>query len=239
MGDIQCETYYDPVSDDDTIFDLIYEMVQEQYAEQYKATISKFVVTDLNNKEVVPGTSGILSGKESSAMVNVNDVQTVDNSNQVVSCETAYSDITECDNSDQEVESGDDASNVNAGAVSVADSDEVSEVFDYFVDADDGALNGYDDAVSVIDSSGISSVLDYFDEEQYNDENDKAEVDDKYEADNIIVIDSEDEQAVVPSKMQAMTQTIILTLQRRIQYIGNQVVSADVSMEQEFYEEYD
>ena len=100
-------------------------------------------------------------------------------------------------------------------------------------------MNGNDDDASVIDSSGISSVLDYFDKEQYNDENDKAEVDEEYAADNIIVIDSEDEQAVVPSEMQAMTQTIILTLQRRIQYIGNQVVSADVSVEQEFYEEYD
>ena len=77
----------------------------------------------------------------------------------MVSCETAYSDITECNNSDQEVESGDDASNVNAGTVSVADSDEVSEGFDYFVDADDGALNGNDDAVSVIDSGGISVFL--------------------------------------------------------------------------------
>ena len=100
-------------------------------------------------------------------------------------------------------------------------------------------MNGNDDAVSVIDSSGISSVLDYFDEGQYNDENDEAEVDDEYEADNIIVIDSEDEQTVVPSQMQVMPQTIILTLKRRIQYIGNQVVSADISLEQEFYEEYD
>ena len=81
-------------------------------------------------------------------------------------CETAYSDITECNNSDQEVESGEDASNVNAGIVSVAYSDEVSEMFDYFVDADDGALNGNDNAVSVIDSSDTSSVLDYFNEEQ-------------------------------------------------------------------------
>ena len=94
-------------------------------------------MTDFNNNGVVPGTSGILNEKESSAMVNVVDVQTIDNSNQVVSCETAYSDITECNKSDQEVESGYDASNVNAGTVSVADSDEVSEVFDYFVDADD------------------------------------------------------------------------------------------------------
>ena len=77
-------------------------------------------------------------------------------------------------------------------------------------------MNGNDDAVSVIDSSGISSVLDYFDEEQYNDENYEAEVDDEYEADYIMVIDSEDDQAVVPSEMQAMKQTIILTLQRRI-----------------------
>ena len=238
-GDIQCETYYDPVSDDDTIFDLIEEMDQEQYAEQYKETISNFDVTDFNNNEVVPGTSGILNEKESSAMVNVVDIQTVDNSNHVVSCETAYSDITEYNNSDQEVESGDDASNVNAGTVSVADSDEVSEVFAYSVDADDGALNVSDDAVSVIGSSDTSSVLDYFDEEQYNDENNEAEVNDEYEVDNSIVIDSEDEQAVVPSQMQVMTQTIILTLKRRIQYIGDQVVSADISMEQEFYEEYD
>ena len=172
-------------------------------------------------------------------MVNVVDVHTVDSSKQVVSCETAYSDITECNNSDQEVESDDDASNVNAGTVSVADSDEVSEVFDYFVDADDEALNVSDHGVSVIDSSDTPSMLDYFDEEQYNDENDEAEVDDMYDDDNIIVIDSEDEQAVVPSQMQVMTQTIILTLKRRIQYIGNQVVSADISMEQEFYEEYD
>ena len=100
-------------------------------------------------------------------------------------------------------------------------------------------MNVNDDAVSVIDSSDISSVLDYFDEEQYNDENDEAEVDDDYNDDNIIVIDSEDEQAVVPSQMQAMTQIIILTLKRRIQYIDNQVVKADISMEQEFYEEYD
>ena len=233
-GDIQCETYYDPVSDDDTIFDLIEEMDQEQYAEQYKETISNFDVTDFNNNEVVPGTSGILNEKESSAMVNV-----VDNSNHVCSCETAYSDITECNNSDQKVGSGDDASNVNAGTVSVADSDEVSEVFAYSVDADDGALNVSDDAVSVIGSSDTSSVLDYFAEEQNNYENDEAEVNDEYEVDNIIVIDSEDEQAVVPSQMQVMTQTIILTLKRRTQYIGDQVVSADISMEQEFYEEFD
>ena len=81
-GDIQCESYYDPVSDDDTIFDLIEEMDQEQYAEQYKETILDFDVTDFNNNEVVPGTSGILNEKESSAMVNVVDVQTVDNSYQ-------------------------------------------------------------------------------------------------------------------------------------------------------------
>ena len=69
---------------------------------------------------------------------------------------------------------------------------------DYFVDADDGALNVNDDAVSVIDSSDISSVLDYFDVEHYNDENDEAEVDDNYDDENIIVINSEDEQAVIP-----------------------------------------
>ena len=125
---IQCETYYDPVSDDDTIFDLIEEIDQEQYAEQYKETISNFDVTDFNNNEVVAGTSGILNYKESSGMVNVIDVQTVDNSNQVVSCETVYSDITECNNSDQEVISDDDASSVDACTVSVAYSDEVSEV---------------------------------------------------------------------------------------------------------------
>ena len=90
-------------------------------------------------------------------------------------------------------------------------------MFDYFVDADDGALNGNGDVVSVIDSSDTSSVLDYFDEEQYNDE---AKVDDVYDDANIIVIDSEDKQAVVPSQMQVMTQTIILTLNRGIQYIG-------------------
>ena len=230
-GDIQSETYYDPVSDDDMIFDLIEEMDKEQYAEQYKETISSFDVTDFNNNEVVAGTSGVPNEKESSEMVNVVDVHTVDNSNQVVSCETAYSVITKCNNSDQEVESDDDASNVNAGTVSVADSDELSEVFDYFVDADDG--------VPVIDSSDTSSMLDYFEKEQYNDENEEAEVDDVYNDNNIIVIDSEDKQAVVPSQMQVMTQTIIRTLKRRIQYIGNQVVSADISMEREFYEELD
>ena len=130
-GDILCESYYDSVSDDDTIFYLIEKMDQEQYAEQYKETISNFDLTDFNNNEVVPGKSGILNEKESSAMVNVVDVQTVDNSNQVVLFETAYSDITDCTNSDQEVESGEDASNVNAGTVSVANSDEVSEMFDY------------------------------------------------------------------------------------------------------------
>ena len=128
-GDIQCETYYDPVSND-TIFDLIEEMDQEQYAEQYKEKISNFDVTDFNNNEVAAGTSGILNEKESSEMVNVVDVQTIDNSNQVLLCETAYSDITECNNFDQEVESDDDASSVDAFTVSVAYSDEVSEVFD-------------------------------------------------------------------------------------------------------------
>ena len=172
-------------------------------------------------------------------MVNVVDVQIVDNSNQVVSCKTAYSGISECNNSDQEVESDDDASNVNDGTISVADSDEVSDMFDYFVDVDDGVLNVNDDAVSVNDSGDISNVLNSFDEEQYNDENDAAEVNDEYVNDDIIVIDSENEQALVPSQIQAMTQTIILTLKRRIQYIGSQVVSADTSMEQEFYEEYD
>ena len=87
-------------------------------------------------------------------------------------------------------------------------------MFDYFVDADDGVLNVNDDAVSVNDSSDISNVLDSFDEEQYNDENDAAEVDDEYDDDDILVIDSEDEQAVVPSQIQAMTQTIILTLKK-------------------------
>ena len=80
------------MSDDDTIFDLIEEMDQEQYAEQYKETISNFDVTDFNNNEVVPGTSGILNEKESSAMVNVVDIQTVDNNYQVGLCETAYCD---------------------------------------------------------------------------------------------------------------------------------------------------
>ena len=152
--------------------------------------MSNFDVTDFNKNEVAAGTSGVPNEKESSEMVNVVDVHTVDNSNQVVSCETAYSDITKCNNSDQEVESDDDASNVNAGTVSVADTDEVSEVFDYFVDADDEALNVSDDVFSVIDSSDTSSMLDYFDEEQYNDENDIAEVDDVYNDNNIIVIDS-------------------------------------------------
>ena len=104
-GDIQYETYYNPVNDDDTIFDLIEEMDQEQYAEQYKETLSNFDVTDFNNNRVVAGTSDIPNEKESSEMVNVVDVQIVDNSNQVVSCKTAYSGITECNNSDQEVES--------------------------------------------------------------------------------------------------------------------------------------
>ena len=239
QGVIQYLTYYDPVSDDDTILGLIEEMDQEQYAEQYKETLSNFDVTDFNNNEVVAGTSDFSNEKESSEMVNVIDVQKIDNSNQVVPCKTAYSDITECNNSDQEVENGDDASNVNAGTVSVADTDEVSDIFDYFVDADDGVLNVNDDAVSVNDSSDISNVLDFFDEEQYNDENEAAEVNDEYVNDDIIVIDSENEQAVVPSQIQAMTKTIILTLKRRIQYIGSQVVSADISMEQEFFEEYD
>ena len=106
------------------------------------------------------------------------------------------------------------------------------DVFDYLVDADDAALKVNGDAASGIDSSDISSALDYFYEEQYNDENDAAEVDDEYDDDDIIVIDSEDEQAVVPFLMQAVTQTIILTLKRRIQYISNQVVSADISMEE-------
>ena len=101
-------------------------MDQERYAEQYKETLSNSDVTDFNNNEVVAGTSDNPNEKESSEMVNVVDVQIVDDSNQVLSCEMAYSDITEYNNSDQEVESDDDASNVNAGTISVADSDEVS-----------------------------------------------------------------------------------------------------------------
>ena len=82
----------------DIIIDLIEEMNQEQYTKQYIDAISNFSVPDMNNNGIVVGTSDIPNEMENSDMV---DVHVVDSSNQVVSCETVYSDVTKCNNSYQ------------------------------------------------------------------------------------------------------------------------------------------
>ena len=71
------------------------------------------------------------------------------------------------------MDSDDDASNVNDRAISVADSDNVSD------DGDDGDLNVNDGGISVADGEDVSGVLDYFNEEQYSNENAAAEMDDE------------------------------------------------------------
>ena len=55
-----------------------------------------------------------------------------------------FSDITECDNSDQEVYSA----NVNDGAIPVVDSDKVSDMVDYFNDGDDEELHDNENDVA-------------------------------------------------------------------------------------------
>ena len=74
------------------------------------------------------------------------------------------------------MDSDDDALNINDHAISVADSDNLSDVFD---DWDDGAMNVIDGSSSVTDGEDVSGVLDYFDEEQYCNENVAAEVNDE------------------------------------------------------------
>ena len=54
-GDVDRDTYYDKVSEDDSVLDMIEEMDAAQYGDRYMNTITEFKIPDLNNNSISSG----------------------------------------------------------------------------------------------------------------------------------------------------------------------------------------
>ena len=54
-GDVDRDTYYDKVTEDDSVLDMIEEMDAAQYGDRYMNTITEFKIPDLNNNSISSG----------------------------------------------------------------------------------------------------------------------------------------------------------------------------------------
>lgn len=195
-GDIHSETYYDKVSEDDTILDLIEEMDEAQYGERYVDTISNFNVTDYNNNvigdnsgnsaddtmkgDAAIGSDAVLVGsgpysditESEYSDVELSDADSEIENNKVVSSGVLSSDDAVCDNSNKEIYNGE---LVNRNNDVIPTYKAVSDITtcnysDQEVYSDGGVLNKNDGLISGDDSDSLCTLLDYYDEEVNDDE---------------------------------------------------------------------
>lgn len=234
-GDLDRDSYYDEISEDESVLDLIEEMYAEQYNEKYISTISDFVVIEYNNNDVVEVGHGEYNDITESDWSDCSDVEidaTVDDA-----VGDLLGDAMEDAVGDSLVDAMDDA------------------VCDSLGDAVDNTVgNPLGDAVceaAICDSLGNTAGDAIVGEAVVGDAVDNdllcdaVDVDNVGDADNVnaasddemdvIVIDSEDEMAVVVSELRKVTETIVYTLEKQTLYLGNQIISIKKTVDTQHY----
>ena len=231
-GDVDRDTYYDKVSEDDSVLDMIEEMDAAQYGDRYMNTITEFKIPDLNN-------NSISSCEATNGECAVNRFG------------AGYSDISDEEVFDCELIQNDNVNSGGSNNGSVVSED--GEV----LSCDDGVIDGNSDDVSVStvldynddvanDTDVTDSVNSYggvvvedavdagdADSSDDNDDNDDDDDDD----DDVIVIssDDDDETAVVIREEEVITETMVVTVTKKTYIVNGGVVDVKYNLERDYY----
>ena len=250
-GDRVRPTYYEDISEDESVFELIDDM---QRIRSHDETIADFELgyfddITLGNLEDAAIVSDIVNGGNFSdydaAIFSdiANGGKSSDNDAAIVS------DIANGGNSSDDdaaivsdIVDGGNSSDCEAAIVSDKanggnfDSDcEAASVGDNSVNGGNVLINDHVED-EVVDRYNIESYSDVSQDGFSTD--DSWNVSDSEEDYGVIIIDSDDDTALVPSTLMTRTQTFVFTIRRETQYVDGHEMNAIFTMERDYYENW-
>ena len=242
-------SYYEDISEDDSILDLIAEADNIPYDQNFDNSVSSFDLNGLHRDEQTQNAGNKIDYKMDSVAdddTGYNFDDYLDVSEEVtVSVDEARDDSTGGDsvsvnsepkNAEEVAISVDEARDDSTGSDSVSVNSEPKNESSYNGDnsGEDNDLSDICDEIILEDEPGDSDFSDN-DDGQEGDDSHGSDTSDTGDSDVILISDT-DEQAVAILDETVVIQTYVITVRKRTRYINGGVMDSQVQVEREYYQ---